>query len=120
MAPASLADCLSPVVDDHVVAAALEVVDESCTNLGVGLLVVDHDDTRDEIMCCEQRIELPQLVAEVADLLSIDGNRLSENLSAGLRPLVDHVVLRETRHRRVKSARQIAKVVGMQAAAIAG
>ncbi len=71
MTTASLADFLSPVVDDHVVAAALEVVYEIGTNLVLGLLVVDDDETRDEVMCPQQLIELAQLIADVADLLSV-------------------------------------------------
>ena len=82
-----LADRLAQVIDDDVIAGMFEVLDQIGANVLFGLAVVDNDQPCGKAVRPQHFVELPDLVAEVVDLLSIDGHRLPENLRASFWPL---------------------------------
>ena len=109
----------SPVVHDHVVATACEVVDQVSANRLVGKRIVNDDHSGDECVCAQHCVKLPQLIAEVPNLLATTGDRLAEHLQACLRALVDHAVLREPWHDRIGAGRHDLHIVLAQTSMVA-
>ncbi len=118
MAAARLADGFALVGDDHIIAAAFEIIHQIGADLLLGPGVINDDKPGRQTICPQHLVELAHLIPEILDLLAVDGHRFAEHLRAGLLALGDDVVLSETRQRRIERAGNVLQVLRAQAAAV--